>query len=168
MESSKEDGKRPREDQEAEANSSKNAKVKMAPSAFRAQSGKTITNVYSWEKNFKDLNKMDGEISDIFGTKKHSFYLSLVETQLFKEDSDEESDQDSDDDRGEYEKKRNRNDPYECSNDFHVYLNLDKKALENEVFIKKLFVKSPNTFEGPKTFHNEGLFLFTSISVFNF
>ena len=149
MKSSNEDPKRQREDQEPEEGSSKKAKVKMAPSAFKAQPGKTITSVYIWEKTIEDLEEEDRFDSDVFGSKKHSFYLR------FKEHISNYG----------YRWNDYYNEGYQGdleSRDFNMYLCLNDESLENEVFIKKLAVNAHNYYNGHSTLHNDGWFLFTN------
>ena len=166
MESNKNgDNKRQQEDQEPEASFSKRVKVEMAPSAFNAQSGRTITSVYNWEKTIENLEDEYRFDSDVFGTKKHSFYLRFKEHSSSYGDGysdDQYSDDDDDYDllvnEFYYEEFPSRI----SSRNFNIYLCLDHESLENEVFIEKLFVEVLN---GPTTLYNQGLFLFTWLQV---
>ena len=195
MESSETGSKRPRKDEKPETGSSKMAKVKMAPSAFNAQTGKTIIIAYSWEKTFEDYIKICSEVSSVFGTENHSFHLSLKPDTVLERicktgdyDSDKESDKETGKETGKESHKESDEESYKESDEeyedegeddweYHymgcgcishdVYLNLDNKSVENEVFISKLVVKSPSTSEEPTTYYNTGLFLLTNTSLSN-
>ncbi len=130
-----EKSKRQMEDQEPEASSSKNSKVKMASSAFdRKQDATTI--FFNWENNDScDYHPESG----VFGSKKTLFYISLK----CATDSDDFEDEDEDSD-------------YTQEEDFDVYFKLAESSIKKKVFIESLSISANGSEKS--VFHNKGIF----------